>query len=156
EGFGPSDHASFYAKKIPVLHFFTGEHPDYHKPTDDWEKINIDGVARVADLMEQMIIATLELPERPAYVEVQGSSKPTRSGDRPYVGTIPEFGNEKPGCAISDVSAGSPAQKAGLKGGDRIVRVGTHDIGNLSDFDTALRFFKAGDEVEFAVIRGEK
>ncbi|HEY0982169.1 M28 family peptidase [Schlesneria sp.] len=156
EGIGPSDHASFYAKKIPVLHFFTGEHADYHKPTDDWEKINIEGVSRVANLMEAMIDATLSQSERPAYVEVQGNSTPGRGGSRPYVGTIPEFGNEEPGYAISGVAAGGPAQKGGLKGGDRIVKLGPHPVSNLDDFDAALRKFAPGDVVDFTVIRDKQ
>ncbi len=156
EGFGPSDHSSFYAKKIPVLHFFTGEHADYHKPTDDWEKINIEGMTRVADLMEKVIEDTLEKPERPEYVAVKGVGGPSRSGSRPYVGTIPEFGNEEPGYAISGVSPGSPGDKGGLKGGDRIVKLGTHKVTNLDDYDAALRKFAAGDDVDFVVVRDSK
>jgi hypothetical protein len=153
EGFGPSDHSSFYKEKIPVLHFFTGEHSDYHKPTDDWEKINIDGVARVAELMQKMIASTLEQPQRPEYVAVKGTANPNRSGNRPYVGTLPDFGNEEPGYAISGVAPGSPAEKGGLKGGDRIVKLGTVPVSNLDDYDAALRKFTAGEEVNFVVIR---
>lgn len=153
EGFGPSDHSSFYAKKIPVLHFFTGEHADYHRPTDDWEKINIDGMARVADLMEKIIDDTLVQQDKPEYVEIKGAGGPSRGGTRPYVGTIPEFGNEEPGYAISGVVAGSPADKAGMKGGDRIVKVGPHAVANLDDFDAALRKFAARDQVDFVVVR---
>ena len=155
EGFGPSDHSSFYAKKIPVLHFFTGEHADYHKPTDDWEKINVEGMARVADLMEKIVLDTLEQSERPDYKEVKGVGGPIRSGNRPYVGTIPEFGNELPGYAISGVSPGSPSDKGGLKGGDRIIRLGTISVTNLDDYDAALRKFAPGDEVDFVVVRDQ-
>ena len=153
EGFGPSDHSSFYAKKIPVLHFFTGEHADYHKPSDDWEKINVEGMVRVANLMEKVIQDTLNQPERPDYVEVKGAGGPIRGGNRPYVGTIPEFGNELPGYAISGVSPGSPGDKGGLKGGDRIVKMGTHEIKSLDDYDAALRKFAPGDDVDFVVVR---
>lgn len=153
EGFGPSDHSSFYAKKIPVLHFFTGEHADYHRPTDDWEKINIEGVARVADLMERIIDDTVTNKDRPDYVEVKETTRPGRGGSRPYVGTIPEFGNEEPGYAISGVSPGSPADKAGMKGGDRIVKVGAHAVANLDDYDVALRKFAPNDEVDFVIAR---
>lgn len=156
EGFGPSDHSSFYAKKIPVLHFFTGEHSDYHRPSDDWDKINIDGMRRVADLMEQVIIATAEESTRPDYLEVKGVGGPTRGGSRPFVGTIPEFGNEEPGYAISGVSPGGPAEKAGLLGGDRIIQLGPHKVRNLDDYDGALRKFSAGDEVDFIVVRDKK
>ena len=155
EGFGPSDHSSFYAKKIPVLHFFTGEHPDYHRPTDDWDKLNIDGIARVTELIEKMAASTIETTERPAYVEVKGTAQPTRGGSRPYVGTIPEFGNEEPGYSVSGAAPGSPAEKGGLKGGDRIVKFGGTAVANLDDFDAALRKFKGGDEVEVVVIRNK-
>lgn len=156
EGFGPSDHSSFYAKKIPVLHFFTGEHPDYHRPTDDWDKLNIDGIARVVDLIQKLTTSTVENPERPPYIEVKGTAQPTRGGTRPYVGTIPEFGNEEPGYSISGAAPGSPADKGGLKGGDRIIKLGGNAIANLDDFDAALRKFKGGDEVEVIVVRDKK
>ena len=156
EGFGPSDHSSFYAKKIPVLHFFTGEHADYHKPTDDWEKINIDGIVRVADLLEKIVVDTLERTERPEYLEVKGVGGPSRAGSRPYVGTIPEFGNEEPGYSISGVVSGGPGDKGGLKGGDRITKLGTHPVTNLDDFDAALRKFAPGDQVDFVIVRDQQ
>ena len=156
EGFGPSDHSSFYAKKIPVLHFFTGEHPDYHKPTDDWEKLNIDGVARVTDLIEKLVTTTVANPEKPGYVEVKGNASMNRGGNRPYFGSIPEFGNEEPGYSISAAAPGSPADKGGLKGGDRIIKLGGHAVTNLDDFDAALRKFKPGDEVDVIVVRDKK
>lgn len=155
EGFGPSDHSSFYAKKIPVLHFFTGEHSDYHRPSDDWEKINFEGMARVTELIEKVAIETVTAPQRPDYVEVKGTGGPIRSGNRPYVGTIPEFGNEDPGYSISGVAPGSPGDKGGLKGGDRIIKMGGHKITNLDDYDAALRRFAPGTEVEFVVVRGK-
>ncbi len=156
EGFGPSDHSSFYAKKIPVLHFFTGEHPDYHKPTDDWDKLNIDGVARVTDLIEKLVTTTVANPEKPGYVEVKGNASMNRGGNRPYFGSIPEFGNEEPGYSISAAAPGSPADKGGMKGGDRIIKLGGHAVTNLDDFDAALRKFKAGDEVDVVVVREKK
>lgn len=156
EGFGPSDHSSFYAKKIPVLHFFTGEHPDYHRPTDDWDKLNIAGIAQVVDLIEKLAVATIDNPERPKYVEVKGTAQPTRGGTRPYFGSVPEFGNEEPGYAISAAAPGSPADKGGLKSGDRIVKLGGQPVTNLDDFDAALRKFKGGDEVEVIVVRDKK
>ena len=156
EGFGPSDHSSFYAKKIPVLHFFTGEHPDYHKPTDDWEKLNIDGVARVTDLIEKLVTTTVATPEKPGYVEVKGNASMNRGGNRPYFGSIPEFGNEEPGYSISGAAPGSPADKGGLKGGDRIIKLGGSAVSNLDDFDAALRKFKPGDEVDVIVVRDKQ
>lgn len=156
EGFGPSDHSSFYGKKIPVLHFFTGLHPDYHRPSDDWDKINAEGMRRVIDLTELLIRDTLRNPERPDYVEVKQPPSPARGGNRPYVGTIPEFGSDLPGYSISGVAPGSPAETAGMKGGDRIVKVGADVVTALDDFDLALRKYKAGDMVDFVVVRDDK
>jgi hypothetical protein len=160
EGFGPSDQSSFYAKKIPVLHFFTGTHPEYHKPGDDWNLINYDGMARIADMVEQVVLDTVQTEEKPQYVEVKGSGDQaqTRSGaSRPYFGSIPDFGNETPGYALSGVAPGSPADLGGLKGGDVIVEFAKQKISGLDDFDLALRKFKAGEEVEIVVLRkGER
>jgi hypothetical protein len=156
EGFGPSDQSSFYAKKIPVLHFFTGTHKDYHRPGDDWEKINIEGMDRIAGLVEAVVINTSETKERPKYLQVKRRAQPNRQGNRPYFGSIPDFGSEKKGYALSGVAPGSPAEKAGLKGGDRIVAMGKSKINDLSDFDFALRKLKAGQEVEITVIRAKQ
>lgn len=154
EGLGPSDHSSFYARKIPVLHFFSGTHSDYHRPGDDWEKINFEGMGRIVDMVEQVTTDTALAPERPKYVEVKGSAQIDRAGSRPYFGSIPDFGSEKPGYALGGVAGGSPAEKGGLKAGDNIIQIGTYKIENLEDFDAALRKFGAGDIVDVTVTRG--
>ncbi|MCH7686511.1 MAG: M20/M25/M40 family metallo-hydrolase, partial [Planctomycetes bacterium] len=156
EGFGPSDHSSFYGKKIPVLHFFTGIHNDYHRPSDDWEKINVEGMQRVVDLLEDIIVATAETKERPQYVAVKGRANIQRSGSRPYFGSIPDFSSEQEGYSLSGVGPGSPAEKGGLKGGDSIIEFGKNKITDLSDFDLALRKFSAGDVIEVTVLRNGK
>ena len=136
-----------------MLHFFTGTHPDYHRPSDDADKLNVEGIARVAALLEPLIAETAANTERPAYVEVKGTANPMRDGSRPYVGTIPDFGTTDPGYAISGAAPGSPADKAGLNAGDRIVKLGTNAITGLDDFELALRKFKPGEETEFTIIR---
>lgn len=160
EGFGPSDQSSFYAKKIPVLHFFTGTHSEYHRPGDDWNLINYDGMARVVDMVEQVTLETVNTLEKPQYVEVKGSGDQAQQrsgGSRPYFGSIPDLGNEMPGYALSGVTGGGPADKAGLKAGDVIVELGKNKITSLDDFDLSLRKFKAGEEVEVVVLRkGER
>jgi hypothetical protein len=153
EGFGPSDHHSFYGKQIPVLHFFTNSHSDYHRPSDDWDKVNVPGMRRIVDFIEDFTLATLARSERPEYVEVKGRAIIGRSGDRPYFGSIPDFASEQPGYLLQGVSPGSPAAQAGLKGGDRIINFGGQKIGNLEDFDLALRKFSAGDQVDVVVVR---
>lgn len=156
EGFGPSDHSSFYGKKIPVLHFFTNNHPDYHRPTDDWEKLNIEGIERVVTMLEKLIVMTAEKPEKPDYIEVKQAPTAQRGGTRPYFGTIPDFASEGEGYGISGAAPGSPAEKGGLKDGDRIVALGENKVTGLDDFDLALRKFKAGDEITVTVTRDGK
>ncbi len=156
EGFGPSDHSSFYGKKIPVLHYFTNNHPDYHRPTDDWEKLNIEGIERVVTMLEKLVVMTAENPDRPDYIEVKQAPNAQRGGNRPYFGTIPDFASEGEGYGISGAAPGSPAEKGGLKGGDRIIAIGENKLTGLDDFDLALRKFKPGDEVSVTVTRDGK
>jgi hypothetical protein len=153
-GFGPSDHSSFYAAKVPVLFFFTGSHNDYHRPSDDFEKLNIAGMRRVGDLVADAATALAEADSRPTYHKVQDLGDMIRSGgDRPYFGSIPDFAQDQPGYALTGVSKDGPAERAGLKAGDIIVRFGDSKIGNLEDFDSALRKYKAGDKVPVVVKR---
>ena len=153
-GFGPSDHSSFYAKKIPVLHLFTGSHADYHRPTDTAEKINYDGMVRITGLVADIMRELATAAERPAYIEVASTMFARGGGDRPYFGSIPDFGKPGKGYAISGVTKDSPAAKGGLQGGDLIVRVGESAITGLEDFDSALRKHKGGETVKVVVIRG--
>ncbi|HEX7377842.1 MAG TPA: M20/M25/M40 family metallo-hydrolase [Pirellulales bacterium] len=151
-GFGPSDHSSFYSHKVPVMHFFTGTHSDYHRPSDDVEKINLPGMRRVADMVADAALALVRAGERPQYLEVKAKPR-GQGGDRPYFGSIPDFASEEPGYHLGGVSPGSPADKGGLKAGDAIIKLGEYKIGNLEDFDGALRKYKAGDKVAIVVLR---
>lgn len=156
DGFGPSDHASFYGKQIPVFHFFTDIHSDYHRPSDDFEKINAEGMEQVARLVYAIAEDLNKAPEKPAYAVVE-APRPAgggRGGSRVYMGTIPDFGESTEGMKISGVREGSPAAKAGLVGGDVIVKFGRVDIKNLYDFTYALGEYKPGDEVDVTVKRG--
>ncbi|HBB74283.1 MAG TPA: aminopeptidase, partial [Planctomycetaceae bacterium] len=152
-GFGPSDHSSFYAKKVPVLHLFTGSHADYHRPTDTADKINYDGMVRLAGLVTD-IVAELASGPRPDYREVASTMFARGGGDRPYFGSIPDFGKPGGGYAISGVAKDSPAANGGLQGGDVIVRLGESAITGLDDFDSALRKHKGGERVPVVVRRG--
>jgi hypothetical protein len=155
-GFGPSDHSSFYAKQVPVMHFFTGTHSDYHRPSDDYEKINLAGMRRVADMVADAAVQLAQADERPHYLETKPPAARGGGGDRPYFGSIPDFSQDQPGYALTGVTKDSPAEKAGLKGGDIIIRLGESKIGNLEDFDSALRKFKAGDKAPVVVKRGNE
>jgi hypothetical protein len=156
-GHGPSDHSSFYSEKIPVMHYFTGLHEDYHRPSDDIEKLDIHGMQRVAAFMVDTVIALAANKDKPTF-QTAGSEpnlrKPGATGSRPYFGSIPDFANDVEGYALSGVTGGSPADRAGIKAGDVITALGENKVGSLADFDGAIRKFKAGDSVEVTIKRG--
>lgn len=154
-GMGPSDQTSFYIKNIPVLHLFTGTHSDYHRPGDDWEKINVGGMVRVVDMIQEIVQQVLNADTRPEFVLVKAPAKEKPEGSRPYFGSIPEFGSDLPGYSISGAAPGSPAEKGGLKSGDRIIQIEESKIDSLEDFDLALRKFKPGQAIEVTVMRGK-
>lgn len=125
DGFGPSDHSSFYTVKVPVLFFFTGAHADYHKPTDTAEKINYSGELKIIDLVASIVKRVDENATRPTYA-VAKSSTPMggRTGFNVTLGTIPSYTDSATdGLIIDGVRDGSPAEKAGLKGKDKIVKL---------------------------------
>lgn len=153
-GFGPGDHSSFYAKQIPVLHFFTGSHPEYHRPDDDFVLLNLNGMRRVSDFATEIAERLALAPERPTYVEVAAPQRSDGPRDpRPYFGSIPDFGQTGGGYAISGVAPQSPAANGGVQAGDQIIRLGEFKIDNLEDFDSALRKFSAGDRPTVTVRR---
>jgi NOL1/NOP2/fmu family ribosome biogenesis protein len=156
EGFGPSDHSSFYGKKIPVLFFFTGTHEDYHKPSDDTEKINFAGEKDVLDYVYNITLDIDNNPERPDYLLVEKKQTGQMFARKVYVGTVPDFASNVDGYKISGVSEGSPAQLAGLQGGDIIISFGGKKISNIYDFTYALGDFVPGDEVDVIVKRGDE
>lgn len=151
-GYGPSDQTSFVRLKTPVLHFFTDNHPDYHKPTDDWEKVSVEGIDRVVSLTEAIIVALANAPEQPTYVDIP-EPPPTSGGDRAYLGSVPAFGVEIDGVLLDGVTPGSPADKAGLRARDVIVKIGEHDTHSLEDMQAALVSYKPGQTVKVTVAR---
>lgn len=156
DGYGPSDHQSFYVHDIPVLFFFTGSHPDYHKPTDTADKINNSGAAQVAELVREITVRLANEPERVAFSKVKGETKPTSGGFRVYLGTIPNYSEQVEGLKLDGVRPGSPAEKAGLKAGDVVVKLGKVQVKNIYDYTYALEDLRGGQEVEIQVMRGGK
>ena len=156
EGFGPSDHSSFYGKKIPVLFFFTGTHEDYHKPTDDTEKINFSGEKNILDFVYNVATDIDNAAERPDYMLVEKKESQQIFTRKVYVGTVPDFASNVDGYKISGVSEGSPAQLAGLQGGDVIISFGGKKISNIYDFTYALGDFVPGDIVDVIVKRSNE
>jgi len=154
DGFGPSDHSSFYAKQVPVLFFFTGTHPDYHKPSDTADKINYEGEARVVAFVAELVRALDRSQSRPAYAVAKSSSSATTRGFRVYLGTIPSYAESKDGLVLDGVRDDSPAAKAGLKAGDRITKLAGREIRNVYDYTYALGEMKGGQEYELEAVRG--
>jgi len=156
DGFGPSDHSSFYGKQIPVLHFFTDLHPDYHRPSDEYQKLNYDALADVVRFVGDIASDLNRFSDRPPYaaVETPRAAGNTGRGFRVFVGTIPDFGEQTKGMRISGVRDGSPAEKAGLRAGDIIIKFGRVNVQNLYDYTYALGEYKPGDVVELTIKRG--
>jgi aminopeptidase YwaD len=153
---GGSDHASFLAKRIPVLFFFTGMHREYHTPADKPELINAAGEARVVRFVAGIAERIANAPERITYSEPRATPRRTggpERGVRTYVGTIPDYSEDVKGLRLSGVREGSPAQKAGLRAGDVIVRFGNYKVENIYDYMDALNRYKPGDTVTVAVLR---
>jgi Tol biopolymer transport system component len=151
----PTDVTSFYVKNVPALSFFTGAHEDYHRPTDTTDKINYDGLERVAQFSEKIITDLAETKERPdlAKVERKGPIAGGRETLRAYLGTIPDYTTEVKGVKLSGVRGGSPAEKGGVKGGDVIVEFGGQKIANIYDYTYALDAVKIGQPVKMIVER---
>jgi aminopeptidase YwaD len=153
DGFGPSDHQSFYVRDVPVLFFFTGTHDDYHKPSDTADKINAEGVAQVAELVREIAVSVANEPERIAFNRVKVETKPTSGGFRVYLGTVPNYSDQSDGMKLDGVRPGSPAERAGLLAGDLVVRLGKTQIKNVYDYTYALGELRAGEEVEIVIRR---
>ena len=151
----PTDTTSFYPKHIPVLNFFTGAHEDYHRPTDTPDKLNLEGMERIAKFARQIVLDLAGVPERPDFARVEHSDMGTGSRDslRAYLGTIPDYSSEVKGVKLSGVRAAGPAEKGGLKGGDIIVEFAGQKIANIYDYTYALDAVKIGTPVKVIVER---
>lgn len=153
-GIGPSDQTSFYLKDIPVLHFFTGQHHDYHKPSDDVDKINFDGEQKVLEYIVKIINATNKLPKLTFTKTAAPAS--TAKSFKVTLGVMPDYAFDGKGMRVDGVTDGKPAFKAGVITGDVIIQLGNEKITNVYDYMDALAKFKKGDETILKVIRKEK
>jgi hypothetical protein len=166
-GMGPSDHQSFYLKNLPVLFLFTGLHPDYHKPTDTWDKINLTGMMKITDMTED-IVADLASGPRPEFTKSTAPAmRPSRQGEekagpadgpvmpRIRLGIGPGYDESGDGMEVQMVVEGGLAEKAGIKSGDRIVELAGQPIKNVTAYMAALGTVKAGAEFEVVVLRGK-
>ena len=160
DGYGPSDHMSFFEQEVPVLYLFTGAHEEYHTPDDDADFLNFEGGARVARVLQEIVATLASRGSRMAYQPSTG--EPGMFGDSrgfgAYLGTIPDYsmmmdGDAEPGVLLSGVKGGGPADVAGVRAGDRIIEIAGLDIQNLYDMTYALRDNRPGEIVTVVVVR---
>lgn len=153
-GAGPGDHAAFYRKNIPVLFFFTGYHQDYHKVTDDWDKINFDGQLQIIKLIASIIQATENKPR----LTFTKTAEPNISSARFSVslGIIPDYAYAGKGLRIDGVSLQKTAEKIGIKSGDVITKIGAHKINDINTYMQALGTFKKGDKTTVRILRAKE
>ena len=151
-GIGPSDHTSFYLKNIPVLFFFTGQHSDYHKPSDDTGKINFPGEKALLDYVVQVVDALDKTPKL-SFQETKSNAEDTPRFTV-TLGIMPDYTYEAEGVHVDGVTNGKPASKAGVLKGDVIVGLGEFKVGSMQDYMKALAAFKKGDATTVRVRRG--
>lgn len=157
EGYGPSDHTSFYTRDIPVLHFFTNVHGDYHRPSDDWQKIDAAGLQKVAAIVVDVARGVAD--RRPTLTLRRGAGEPIQpgqgrsQGSDAWLGSVPDFTPVESGVKLSGVSPNSPAAMAGLRSGDILIGLGSHKVEDLQGLTDALGAHKPGDSVEVRYIR---
>lgn len=153
-GSGPSDHASFYRANIPVLFFFTGSHPDYHKATDDWEKVNYNGEKDIINYITNLIAAT-DANGKLSFAKTT-EPKMGRASFSVSLGVIPDYGYSGTGVRIDGVSPGKLAEKKGLQAGDVLIQLGEYKFVDVMSYMTTLGKFKKGDKTKLTIKRKEE
>jgi hypothetical protein len=156
DGWGPSDHASFYGEGVPVLHFFTGSHEDYHRPTDDIEKVDSDGAATVGGIALRVATRLMSSDAPMTWIELE-RPRVKASAFRVSLGTMPDYAANVDGLALSGVRKGGPAESAGLRKGDVIVQIGAREIHGIDDYMATFATMAPGESIDFVVERdGER
>lgn len=155
-GIGPSDHTSFYLKDIPVLHFFTGQHTDYHKPSDDAELVNYEGLLLVTDYM-LALIEELDDNGKLAFTKTKDEDESRKAASfKVTLGVMPDYVYNGEGMRIDGVIDGRPGAKAGLENGDIIIKIGDTEVKDIYGYMEGLGKFKTGDKTTVVVKRGEE
>ena len=150
-GVGPSDHTSFYLNDIPVLHFFTGQHSDYHKPSDDSELLNYEGINLISDFIYS-IISDLNDNGKLPFRETKNESQETPRF-KVSLGVIPDYLYDGKGMRIDGVSKGKPAEKAGFQKGDIVIKLGDEEVTDMMSYMKALSKYENGDKVDVQISR---
>jgi hypothetical protein len=159
EGYGPSDHSSFYGKNIPVLFYSTGAHLDYHTPSDTWDKINYTGIVEISNLIYNVAKNLANNPERLKFREAGPKVEVNRAMRRKGVtlGIMPDFaGNIKNGLRADFVTPGKPAALGGMKKGDIITSINGKTINNIQDYMFRMGQLKHGETISVEVLRNGK
>jgi C-terminal processing protease CtpA/Prc len=154
-GSGPSDHTSFYRKDIPVLFYFTGLHTDYHKPSDDADRINFKGMVTILRHIEQ-VIGQSDKTGRLAFLKTRETQTTTSARFSVSMGIMPDYTYSGTGVRADGVSEGRPAQKAGIRAGDIVLQIGDYKIGSMESYMQTLGKFKKGDRVKVLYQRGSE
>ncbi len=154
-GTGPSDHTSFYRKDIPVLFFFTGLHTDYHKPSDDADKINYVGMSQIVRFIQEMI-QNDKTPNKLVFTKTREQQTSTSTRFSVSMGIMPDYSYGGTGVRVDGVSDNRPAKKAGILGGDVVKQLGDYKTSSVEAYMQALSKFKKGDKTTAVVVRGEK
>lgn len=154
-GVGPSDHTSFYLKDIPVLHFFTGQHEDYHKPSDDIEKLNYQGIATVVEMIVD-IIKQLDDDGKVAFTKTKDDDNKNTPRFTVTLGVMPDYMFSGKGMRIDGVTDGKPASKAGIRSGDVVIKMGDIEVVDMMSYMKGLSNFKKGDKTKVTVDRDGK
>ena len=154
-GVGPSDHTSFYLEGIPVLHFFSGTHSDYHKPSDDEPLINYNGMVSIFHFMNDLIEQTNNLPKL-AFTKTNDSNNEDAPRFKVTLGVVPDYAFEGSGMRIDGVTEGRPAAAAGLLKGDVVIQMGEEKVTDMMSYMKALSKFKKGDTIKVKVDRAKE
>lgn len=154
-GSGPSDHTSFYRKDIPVLFFFTGQHKDYHRPSDDADRINYNGELQVINYIESIIDKLNKQHQKLAFLKTRETQAST-SSFKVTMGIMPDYTYPGEGVRADGVTEGRPASKAGLKTGDVIIQLGPHKVNSVESYMQALNQFNKGDKTKVKFKRGNQ
>ena len=154
-GVGPSDHTSFYLKDMPVLHFFTGQHDDYHKPSDDANLIDYAGLQEIHDYVEE-VIARMDDKGKLEFTKTKDEDSRKAPKYSVTLGVIPDYMYDGKGMLISGVREGRPAEKAGIIDGDVVIKMGEHEVPDMMGYMGALGKFKKGDKAKVIVLRDGK
>ena len=154
-GAGPSDHEAFYRKDMPVLFFFTGSHSDYHKATDDWDKINYDGEREIVQYIYKLIAAT-DSKGKLSFTKTREQQMGRSSKFTVSLGVIPDYGYSGTGVRIDGVSQGKLAERIGLQAGDILLQMGEYKFVDVMSYMQTLSKFKKGDKTKLVIKRKDE